>query len=253
MRTLTLNIGNTTLLGAVFQGRRLGKRFRIPSAQSLSQLEKALRAELGATKIDRVVFCSVVPKRTEALRGCLQKLTGQTPVQLNAAASHGLKIAYHEPHRLGTDRLAAVLGARSLIPDTNLIVLDCGTASTVTALRADGRLCGGAIFPGLGLWSEALSTRTAQLPAIKPSAPARSTGRSPEQAIASGLYHGHLGALERLTAQIAKECFGEKPFAILATGGNARIFRREKLFTHIEPELILLGLLAFSLTIQHDA
>jgi type III pantothenate kinase len=253
MRTLALNIGNTTLLGALFQGTRLSRRFRIPRAQSLRALEAALREEIGTRPIDRTVYCSVVPKLTDSLARILRKLTGRTPSLLNADAPHGLKIGYLEPRRLGTDRLAAVLGAQALIPETDLIVLDCGTATTVTALRADGLLCGGAILPGLGLWSEALATRTAQLPAITASAPARATGRSPEQAIASGLYHGHLGALERLTARIAAESFGKNPFAILATGGNARTFRREKLFTHIEPELILLGLLAFSANIKHDA
>lgn len=253
MRTLTLNIGNTTLLGALYNEGRLSRRFRIPSAQKLSAIEAALRDKLGKAKIDRVVYCSVVPKLSSGISRILKSITKQEPQALNAEAPHGLQIAYLDPRRLGTDRLAAVMGARALLPDTDLIVLDCGTASTVTALRADGRLCGGAILPGLGLWAEALASRTAQLPAIKPKAPAQATGRSPEQAIASGLYHGHLGALERLTREIAAESFGENRFAIIATGGNAKIFHREKLFTHIEPELILTGLLAFSATIYHDA
>lgn len=252
-RSLVVNIGNTTLLGAVCEGSRVLRRLRVPSSAPLPEIREALRKLLGKTGVDRAAFCSVVPALTAPLAGLLAEVTNAPVEQLKASAPHGLHIAYKDPSRLGTDRLAAILGARVLHPRKRLLVIDCGTASTLTALDADGTLCGGAILPGLGLWAEALGTRTAQLPTLLPRRPRRATGRSPEEAITSGLYHGHLGALERLCAQITSECFGSADFLVLATGGNAKLFRREKLFTRIEPDLILLGLSAFATIFQHDA
>jgi len=252
-RSLVVNIGNTTLLAAVCEGTRILRRLRVPSSAPLAEARAALQNLLGKKQVTHAAFCSVVPALTPPLASLLGELTGVPVLQLKASAPHGLHIAYKDPSRLGTDRLAAILGARVLHPRKRLVVIDCGTASTLTALDADGTLCGGAILPGLGLWAEALGTRTAQLPTLLPRRPRRATGRSPEEAITSGLYHGHLGALERLCTQIAAECFGSANFLVLATGGNAKLFRREKLFTRIEPDLILVGLSAFATISQHDA
>jgi len=247
MRCFVLNIGNSSLLGGIIRGKRLVSRFRLPVHDCKTARDFAtMVAPRLSGKFDRVVLCSVVPKLTEVFRRRLAKASGCTPIVLNAASDHGLKIGYRVPGRLGTDRLAAAIGARSLHPGRNLIVVDCGTATTVTALRKDGCLCGGAIFPGVGLWSESLASGTAQLPAVKPRKPRSPLGRTPEEAITSGLYHGHVGAIRELVEVISMRSFGKEPFLVLGTGGQARIFAREKLFTQHCPDLILRGLLAFS-------
>ncbi len=247
MRSLVLNIGNSSLLGGVYQGRRLLSQFRIPVCDCVTArgFKEMLLPELKGF-FDFVALCSVVPKITTPLCRRLAKATGCDPLLLTASADHGLKIAYREPGRLGTDRLAAALGARALHPGKNVIVVDFGTATTVTALRKDGLLCGGAIFPGVGLWSEALASRTAQLPAVRPAKPSSPVGRSPEEAIASGLYHGHVGAVRHLVETIGSTAFGSDAWIVLGTGGQAALFAREKLFTRLHPDLILRGLLEFS-------
>lgn len=253
MRTLAVNLGNTTLLGALYKDSKVQRRFRQPRAEGLAHFCEHLAAVLPKSGVDQIVLCSVVPKATPLVAKALKKLCGCTPQLLTGDAKHGLRIAYPDPSRLGADRLAAVLGAQAHLPRKNVIVIDCGTASTVTALHRDGVLCGGAIFPGLGLWAEVLSSRTAQLPPIIPHYPKQATGNSPETAIGSGLYHGHLGALQHLSQTIAAENFASDPYEVITTGGNAKLFCREKLFTRIAPDLILDGLLAFASNIQNDA
>ncbi len=250
MRLLALNIGNTTLSGGVFSGSRLISRFRIPRTLPAAALAEKL-GRLLRGRIDLTVVCSVVPALTPRVSSLLNRRLGTMPLVLDSRADHGLSIGYRRPSQLGTDRLAAALGAQARHPGKNLIIVDCGTATTVTAVGASGRLFGGAIIPGVALWAEALARRTAQLPLVSPRASVKALGRSPKEAIASGLHHGHAGAIAQLVGRVAREAFGDETYLVLGTGGNAARFVREKLFTRLEPDLILHGLRAFAAGI-HD-
>jgi type III pantothenate kinase len=76
----------------------------------------------------------------------------------------GVRNGYRPPEKLGCDRLAALIGARALMPQRDLIVATCGTATTVDALRADGMFVGGLILPGLATMARSLAHGTALLP-----------------------------------------------------------------------------------------
>jgi type III pantothenate kinase len=72
--------------------------------------------------------------------------------------------------------------------------------------------------------------------------PATALGRSTIESIQAGIFHGHVGAIRQLVAELAKEAFnGERP-KVVATGGFARLLDGEKLFDDVVPELVLLGL-----------
>jgi type III pantothenate kinase len=249
MRTLVLCLGNTSLLGGVFTGARLTRNGRLPAGD-----RAALQADIRAAgRIDRAVFCSVVPALTKSIARLIRAETGVSPHLLTVDAPHGLEIGYREPRQFGTDRLAAALGARALFPDENAIVVDCGTATTLTALDRRGTVLGGAILPGLALWPDMLAARTAQLPRVAVLRPRAALGRSTRAAMASGVFHGHAGAIRELTARIGAEAFGRRRFMVIGTGGAAPALRREKLFTRLSPWLILYGLRAFSARVHDHA
>jgi type III pantothenate kinase len=107
-------------------------------------------------------------------------------------------------------------------------------------------LLGGAILPGLSLWSEMLSTRTAQLPSVSPRRPATALGRTTEAGIVSGIFHGHAGAIRELVQRIRREAFGRKDVVVVGTGGNARRFSQEKIFDVVVSDLVLHGLRDFA-------
>lgn len=239
-RVLALSIGNTSLFAGVFSGARLTAAFRFAPAE-LFRLPRRVRG-----RIDAAVLCSVVPALTPDVVRLVRRAWNLEPRQLTADAPHGLRIGYRRPRELGADRLAAALGAREKFPRRNTIVVDCGTATTVTALRRDGTLLGGAIFPGLALWPEMLMTRTAQLPRVTPMRPRAALGRSMRAGIASGVFFGHAGAIRETVARVRAEAFGKAAGIILGTGGHAPLFSREKLFTALEPNLVLEGLRAFA-------
>jgi len=252
MRLLAISLGNSSVRAGLFLRGRLGKCLRIPNSL-LSRKHSVIEelAPLLARQPDRIVLCSVVPKQTGITCRLLKQTTGIEPELLTPLSAHGLDIRYRDPKRLGADRLAAAMGARVLFPRRNLLVVDFGTATTVTALNSKNALLGGAILPGAGLWAKALSQGTAQLPEISVAKPSSPIGASPEEAITSGIFFGHVGATSHLCKIIAKKAFGKSPFTLLATGGLAPAFKAEMRFTREEPNLILLGLRQYAELSSH--
>ena len=236
-RTLVISVGNTSLFGGVFHGDVLEKSFRVPTA-SLVQLPQHV-----SKTIDRAVVSSVVPAMTPDVVRFIRRTWGVEAKLLTHDADHGLELGYRQ---LGADRIAAAIGAATRYPKKHVVVIDCGTATTVTAYHRSGKLLGGAILPGLSLWPEMLTARTALLPWVEPRKPERALGRSPQDGIASGIYFGHLGAIREVLSRIQSEAFGRSEATIVGTGGHAQMFAEERLFTTIEPHLILLGLHALA-------
>lgn len=110
-------------------------------------------------------------------------------------ARAGIVNDYRQPAQLGCDRFAALIGARYRFPAEPLLVVGCGTATTIDALDASGRFAGGMILPGPGLMAQALAQHTAQLPAVAAAAPPAIFADNTEDAIASGCLHAQAGAI----------------------------------------------------------
>ncbi len=240
MRTLVLSLGNTSLFGGVFAEARLVSSFRLLPAD-LVRLPRRVRGH-----IERAALCSVVPALTPDVLRLIQRTWQLEARVLTADAPHGLTIGYRRPRELGADRVATALGARTLFPQTNAIIVDCGTATTVTALRREGTVLGGVIFPGLALWPEMLAARTAQLPRVTLARPRAVLGRSPREGIAGGIFYGQLGAIRETVARVRTEAFGRAACVVVGTGGNAPAFAQENVFDEIAPTLALQGLASFA-------
>lgn len=108
----------------------------------------------------------------------------------------GVKNGYRNPAQLGSDRWAALIGARAIVGGKSTVVVSCGTATTIDLLTADGRFAGGVILPGVGLMVRALHQNTASLPDAD-----GEYVENPLQtvdAIVTGCQHAQAGAIERV-------------------------------------------------------
>jgi type III pantothenate kinase len=138
--------------------------------------------------------------------------------------------------------VACAVAAAHRHPQRDVLVVDCGTATTLEAVTAAGDYLGGAIMPGVGISAETLASRTAKLPRVEIHRPESALGRTSTESIQSGLYHGHVGAIRNLIAALTVEAFNGRRPQIIGTGGFARMFESESLFDEIVPELVLFGL-----------
>jgi type III pantothenate kinase len=245
---LCLDIGNSQIHGGVFDGG-LRLQFRktthpLGSSDEFGVFFTAVLREngLNPAAVQRVALCSVVPSAIYSVRSACLKYFRRDPFVLQAGVKTGLKVKYRNPHEVGADRIAGAIGAVLRRPASNVIVVDCGTATTFDVVTAGGDYLGGAILPGIGISVDTLAGRTAKLPTVEIARPAAALGRSTVESIQSGVYYGHAGAIRRLVEELAREAFGGERPAIIGTGGFSRLLEAEGLFDEIVPELVLLGL-----------
>ncbi|MEM9220258.1 MAG: pantothenate kinase [Cyanobacteria bacterium P01_F01_bin.150] len=156
-----------------------------------NDLPLALRHLLTAQQTIPLLMASVVPDQA-------QLWLRYPEIRAIALADIPLKNLYPT---LGIDRALALLGAWQShwqSHQTSSLVIDGGTALTVTGVDADGQLIGGAILPGLGLQLRSLHQHTASLPDIAlntfPSPPRWQTNTA--DAIASGVWYSLLAGIQ---------------------------------------------------------
>jgi type III pantothenate kinase len=246
---LTFDIGNTQLSGGVFDNETLIFQFRrgtIPGTSS-DELGIFLRLVLRENGIDsgqitEIACCSVVPSMNYATAGACVKYFGREPLMIRAGIKTGLKLKYGNPKEIGADRIAAAIGAVSLEPGKNIIVVDMGTATTVDVISAGKEYFGGAILAGINMSMHALASGTAQLPVVEIVVPEKPCGNSTAGAIQSGLYYGTIGALKELIRVCTEDAFGGNRPLVIGTGGMSHLFEKAGLFDRVVPSLVLGGL-----------
>ncbi len=246
---LCLDVGNTQIFGGLYDDDELKIHFRRTSQLRSSSDElgvffrSVLREnDVDPTLISQVAICCVVPDLLYSLRACCQKYFSIDPLILRPDTKTGLTINYREPGELGADRIADAVGAITMFPNKNLIVADFGTATTICGISKNREFLGGNIIPGVRLAMEALEERTAQLPSVEIKPTRFALGKTTVESIQSGLYWSNVGMVRELISRITQEAFQDDPPIVIATGGFAQLFHREKLFDHVLSDLILTGL-----------
>jgi len=236
-----LLIGNPRAVAGLMRGNRVLKRWVVPT--------DSLRTRAGATtwarRIRRIssaqglFVANVVPSLRKPIRTALLQTFGSNPEFVEGGKGVGIAAIVPHPSQVGADRLANAAAARELYGGP-VIVVDYGTGTTFDVVDRRGRYCGGAILPGLGISLRALHQFTAKIPLVEFKRVRRAIGRTTEEAVRSGLYHGAIGTTRELLARIRGELGVMAP--AVATGGWSYVFRNTKLFYEIEPDLTLIGL-----------
>lgn len=247
---LAIDAGNTNVVFAVLDGRRIVARWRIATdprrtadeyAVWLSQL---LQLEgLSRDAIAGVVIATVVPRALHNLEVLAQKyfrtdalIAGRAPLEW------GMALDVDEPQSLGADRAVNTIAAHALHPG-DLIVIDFGTATTFDVSDYRGAYKGGIIAPGLNLSLDALVTAAAKLPRIAIEAPRSDSviGTNTVDQMQIGIFWGYIALVEGLVARLKREV--GRPTRVIATGGLAALLTEHtSVFDTVEPDLTIQGL-----------
>lgn len=164
------------------------------------------------------IICSVVPPLTEIFRSAVQKLTGHKALVVGAGIKTGLNILIEDPASLGSDLVAAAVAAIADFP-LPVIVIDMGTATTMTVIDEGNRFIGGAIIPGVALSMNALSGGTSLLHKVPIEAPKKCISDTTTSCMQSGAVYGNAALLDGMIDRFEKE-LGKK-MSVVATGGIA--------------------------------
>jgi len=223
---LAIDIGNTNIVIGCIDENKTYFVERLRTDASKTALEYALDLKnvlelYGITREDLrgSIVASVVPPVSTTIRQAMEKVTGQKPLMVGPGVRTGLNIKVDNPASVGADLIVAAVAAVRDYP-APLIIIDMGTATTMTVVDRNGNYIGGVIIPGLQVALDSLVNRAAQLTKISLEVPPHVIGRNTLNCMQSGSLYGTAAMIDGMIDRMEAE-LGE-PATVVATGGLAR-------------------------------
>lgn len=228
--TVAVDIGNTNIVVAACQSGRWTKPFRVftdtkKTGDEYYVIFLSLFRELGIEKNDvkKVIISSVVPFLTRSIEKIMHRLFALTPIMVTHDVKSGL-VFDSIPQELGADLLCNLAYAHFHKSESNVMVIDFGTALTFSSVDSSGRVLGVAIAPGLVTAVNSLFGNTAQLPQVELKLPSTVLGRDSMASIRAGIMTGYAGMVETMIRKTEEE-IGERLY-VMATGGLSATISR---------------------------
>lgn len=236
MPLLTIDQGNSSAKIALWEGPEL-----IKEETFQRRLHKRDLEEVVSRYSPRKALCCSVTGNGEEMVAWLSK-RGIQASELSSRLPLPLVIDYKTPATLGPDRIAAAVGAWSLFPRENSLVVDMGTAVTYDVVTADGHYAGGNIAPGVGMRLRALRSFTARLPEVNGYGETPEFGHDTMTAMRAGAVRGVAGEINYYRGLLPHET------RVVLTGGwSKRVSELLDFPVTIDPCLVTKGLLSILL------
>lgn len=224
MKTLSIDVGNTSTHFGVVDGREVSRIGHYPTADLLAGPSRrfAETLEPACSEVSGIAFCSVVPAVNRNLRTSLAD--SELPIfQLTHETCRGLALVYPKPEEIGQDRIANAIAAQEFY-GTPAVVIDMGTAVTFDIVSSQGYE-GGIIAPGLAIMRKYLHEQTALLPELSEEELVvleGGIGKSTVHAMQLGVAIGFSGMIDALLRRVREELEskGESEPVVLSTGGS---------------------------------
>ncbi|MEL4105568.1 type III pantothenate kinase [Oscillospiraceae bacterium WX1] len=225
---LAIDVGNSNIVIGCIDGGEISHVFRMLTDISRTECEYAVGIknilEFEGIRCDGfhgAIISSVVPPLLPVLKTAVKSLTGLDALVVGAGVKTGMNILIDNPAQLGSDLVADGVAAIATyrLP---VIVFDMGTATTISVIDKNGSYIGGAIYPGVALSMNALSSGTSQLPKVPIEPPSRAVSGNTIDCMKSGAIFGTAsmidGMIDRIEAELSMKA------TVVATGGlSARI------------------------------
>ena len=234
---LAIDIGNTNIVVDCIDDEKIYFIERLSTVRTKTELEYAIDLKtvldiyhIKRTDIEGCIISSVVPQITNVAKLAAEKILKKEPLVLGPGVRTGLNILLDNPGEMGADRVADAVAALTYYP-VPLVIVDMGTATTVSVVDEKKRYLGGMILPGVRVSLDALTSRASQLSGISIEEPKRLIGKNTVDCMKSGILYGNAAAVDGIIDRIEEE-LGQKVTAI-ATGGMSK-----KIIPHCRREII---------------
>ncbi len=245
---LAIDIGNTNIVMGCFDNNRILFRERVSTQHTATDLEYAVTIQtalamngLTPDHISGAIMSSVVPTVTNTFQRAIEKYCGVKPLVVGPGIKTGLSIRIDNPAQLGSDLVVDAVAGIHEYP-CPMIIIDMGTATTFSVIDKNRNYLGGLITTGMSVATDALISRTSQLPRISFDPPKRVIGTNTIDCIKSGIMHGNASMIDGIVTRIEEDM--GIPCTVVATGGLAPLIAplcKTKLI--LDDELLLKGLM----------
>ncbi len=231
---LVLDVGNTSTTLGLLDGERMVHTWRIRTdprtTDELGSLLVQLLAHrgVGPEQVEGAMSCVVVPSMRYAVEGACRRYLDVECRFVGQGTRTGMKLRVQNPREVGADRIANAVAALHRWGGP-VVVVDLSTATTVDAVSGEGEFVGGLIAPGFRTSGEALFEHAAQLPRVELAPPEGGViGRNTRHAVQAGLFHGFVGLVDHLAAEVRRAMAPEDDPAsvrVVGTGDYASLFQ----------------------------
>ncbi len=250
---LAIDCGNTNTLFAIHNGHEWIARWRmatsaVRTADEYGAWLSSLMTLLNINMLDITgcIISTVVPQSLFHLRNLSKRYFKQAPLIIGENVIPDIEIKIDNPTEAGADRLVNAVAAHKKYPNSPLLVIDSGTATTFDVIASSGAFLGGVICPGLSLSVLALHNAAAKLPRVEIKETEKVIGKNTIQAMQSGIFWGYVGLIEGLVTRIKAE-YSEPNYTdmtVIGTGGIVSLFAgATDYIDFFDPDLTLDGLL----------
>lgn len=222
---LAVDIGNTNIVIGCIEREKVYFVERVSTDTAKTELEYVVAfktlLDLYHIKVEEItgsIIASVVPPLTNIMKSAMSKLLHNEPLVVGPGVKTGLNILMDHPGQVGSDLIVnAVAGLKYY--GAPIIIIDMGTATTISVVDEKKNYIGGMILPGVKVSLESLVNRTSQLPRISLEAPKKIIGKNTIDCMKSGIIMGQAASMDGMIDRIWEE-LGYKA-AVVATGGLA--------------------------------
>lgn len=229
---LAIDIGNSTMFIGLFDenremkflssidtdGRKTADQISIDLMNIFTLYHVDLQSVTGA------IFSSVVPGINFMMEKALTRLLGRPPMVVGPGVKTGLNIRMEVHNQLGADIVASAVSALEKYP-APIIMVEMGTATTISYISAKRTYEGGLMFPGVYLSMNALSEQAALLSDISLEHPKNLIGKNSEDCMRNGIVYGTAAMLDGIIDRIKAMIPDEQP-TVVATGTPAPVITR---------------------------
>ena len=215
---LTIDIGNTRSKFALFKNNDIidsfiYKNLSIDTIQSIINLYPEIKNTiLSSVRVPDVNTIDYLKKSFSYF------------IELDTNTNLPIENKYKTKNTLGKDRIAAIVGANNIYPNTNVLVIDMGTAITYELINSKNQYLGGTISPGLEIRFKSLNHYTDKLPLLNKSDDFNLIADSTESAIISGVQNGIIYEINGYVESLKKQY---EDLKIFLTGGDAIFFDKK--------------------------
>lgn len=245
---LAIDMGNSNIVIGGIDSRQTYFVERVTTNHQKTGLEYAINIKnileihgIDKSQIEGAILSSVVPPLNAAISSAVKKLFGFHPKLVGSGMKTGLNIIMDNPKTVGSDMIVDAVAASRDYP-LPAIIIDMGTATTMSVVDKNGNYIGGVILPGLRVSLDSLSSKAAQLPSISLDIPPKVIGKNTIDCMRSGIMYGSASMIDGIIDRMEEE-LGQTA-AVIATGGLSRfVVPLCRHAIHYDDDLLLKGLL----------
>ena len=244
---LAIDIGNTNIVVGLLEGPKILNSARVATDKNKTEIDFIIQLQhileifkVNKDNIEGSILSSVVPEVTNQVLTALKLYLNKKIHIVGPGIKTGLSIKIDNPQSLGADR---VCDAVCVIEEykTPAIIIDMGTATTISVIDKNNNHIGGMIIPGIKTSLNSLSANASQLPFISLDSPKSLIGKNTIDCMKSGIIYGNASLVDGFIDRIKDEM--KEDFTIIATGGYSKlIIEHSKHKMIYDKDLLLKGL-----------